>query len=47
MEAACARHADPTIKAYPACIYCDGRTRNGSLSVDGDHAHKSCHAANS
>jgi hypothetical protein len=42
-EVACARHADPTIPVYEACIYCDGKIRRGSVSIDGDFAHKKCH----
>lgn len=46
VEPACARHADPTIAVYCACIYCNGAIRSGSLDVDGLFAHKSCHYAN-
>ncbi len=42
LEAACARHADPTIKAFAACMFCSGP--GPSLSIDGDFAHKKCHA---
>lgn len=45
VEAACARHADPTIKAYPACVFCSGRVVAKSLLIELDFAHKSCHAA--
>jgi hypothetical protein len=40
-EAACERHADPTIKAAFLCIYCDGP--NPTSSVDGMYAHRKCH----
>ena len=43
MERACARHADPTIKVYAACMYCNGAVRKNSLDVDGDFAHAKCH----
>lgn len=43
VEAGCARHADPTMRARPACMYCRGTVRRGSLVVDGDHAHRACH----
>lgn len=43
VEAACARHADPTIRAHAACCYCGGA--RPSRLVDGDLAHASCHAA--
>ncbi len=42
LEAACARHADPTIKAFAACMYCSGP--RPSLLIDQDFAHKKCHA---
>ena len=42
VEAACKRHADPTIRAYAACVFCSG-TRP-TLTIDGDFAHKGCHA---
>lgn len=42
VEPACARHADPTLWAVAVCMYCDGP--NPSLDVDGDFAHKKCHA---
>jgi hypothetical protein len=45
LEPACKRHADPKIKVYEACIYCDGRVRKGSLTIDKDFAHKECHLA--
>ena len=41
VEAACKRHADPTIKAHKACMYCSGP--RPTLLIDGDFAHKSCH----
>ena len=43
LETACARHADPTIAVYCACIYCDGVVRAGSLDIDGSFAHAKCH----
>lgn len=43
LETACKRHADPTIKTFDACIYCSTPVRSGSLDVDGEFAHKSCH----
>lgn len=45
LEPACKRHADPRIKTFDACMYCDGAVRKGALVVDGDFAHKQCHAA--
>lgn len=42
IEAACERHADPTIMAYAACMLCTGA--RPSLVIDGDFAHKRCHA---
>jgi len=42
VEAACARHADPTIKSFAACVFCSGS--RPSLTIDGDFAHKGCHA---
>jgi hypothetical protein len=45
LELACSRHADPWIKIYEACIYCDGPTRAGSVNIDGSFAHKQCHNA--
>lgn len=42
-EIACKRHADPWIKVFEACIYCNGPVRNGSLDIDGEFAHKKCH----
>ena len=47
IEAACARHADPTIPAYPACYICNGRIRPTSYDVDGTWVHKACHAEDS
>ena len=41
VEAACARHRDPTIKSYAACSYCLGP--RPTLDIDGDLAHKKCH----
>lgn len=43
LEPACARHRDPSIKTFAACMYCNEPVRKGSASVDGQHAHKSCH----
>ena len=43
LESACARHADPTLRSYPACWMCMG-TRP-SLVVEGEFLHKSCHDA--
>lgn len=42
VEAACPRHADPTIKAHPACMFCSGP--RPTLLIDGDFAHKGCHS---
>lgn len=41
VEGACTRHADPTIKAFAACVYCNGP--RPSLDIDGEFAHKKCH----
>lgn len=41
IEAACKRHADPTIRSYKACAYCSGP--RPTLLIDGDFAHKGCH----
>lgn len=43
LEYACNRHADPTIKVYEACMYCDGPVRKGSLSIDRNFVHHACH----
>jgi hypothetical protein len=43
LEPACARHRDPAIKVYDACMYCDRAVRSGSLDVDGNFAHRKCH----
>lgn len=43
VEAACARHADPTIRAFAACMYCSGP--RPTVDIDGSFAHKKCHAA--
>lgn len=43
-EVACARHADPSIRIFQACIYCTTPVRRGSLCVDGNFAHAACHA---
>lgn len=45
LELACSRHADPWVKIYKACTYCDGPVRKGSVDVDGLFAHKRCHEA--
>jgi hypothetical protein len=42
VEAACKRHADPSIKACAACVFCSGP--RPTLTIDGDFAHKGCHA---
>jgi hypothetical protein len=41
VEAACARHADPTIKAYAACMFCSGP--RPTLLIDDTFAHKGCY----
>lgn len=41
LEAACARHAEPTIKSHAACCYCSAP--RPTLVIDGDLAHKACH----
>lgn len=38
VEAACARHADPAIKSYAACVFCSGA--RPTLTIDGDFARK-------
>jgi hypothetical protein len=43
LETACARHHDPKIKTFEACVYCSGPVRKGSVSIDDEWAHKSCH----
>lgn len=43
IEAACRRHADPSIRAFAACLFCSGP--RPTLVIDGDFVHKSCHAA--
>jgi hypothetical protein len=43
LEIACARHADPTVATYDACMYCDAPARKGSWLIDGNFAHKTCH----
>jgi hypothetical protein len=45
IEAACVRHADPTIPAYPACALCSGPIKPNSYDVDGTLIHKACHKA--
>lgn len=42
IEAACKRHADPTIRCFAACLFCSGP--RPTLLIDGDFAHKGCHA---
>lgn len=43
VEAACARHADPTIAAYAACYMCLGA--RPSIAIDSELlVHKKCHA---
>jgi hypothetical protein len=44
LEAACSRHADPSIETFEACSYCNGPVRKGSVVVDVNFAHASCHA---
>ena len=43
LEPACRRHRDPTIKTFEACMYCSGPVRRGSVDIDDEFAHKSCH----
>ena len=43
LEKACSRHRDPKIKTFEACMHCSGPVRKGSVSIDDDFAHKSCH----
>jgi len=44
LNVACARHADPHIKTYEACIYCTGPVKKGSLRFDDSgYAHRTCH----
>jgi len=45
IEAACARHADPTTPAYPSCAICQGPIKPTSYDVDGTFVHKACHTA--
>jgi len=40
LEEACARHADPSIKTFPACIFCSGP--RPTRVIDGDFAHLGC-----
>jgi hypothetical protein len=42
VEAACKRHADASIRAFAACVFCSGA--RPSLVIDGDFAHRACHA---
>ena len=42
LEIACPRHSDPTIRAVPSCIYCDGPVRRGSWVMDGEFVHAAC-----
>jgi len=41
IEAACKRHADPSIRSYVACMFCSGP--RPTLLIDGSFAHKGCH----
>lgn len=43
LSPACARHADPRVKSYPACVYCAGRVKKGGVTIDREHAHQKCH----
>lgn len=44
LEAACRRHADPTIPAQFVCIYCNRFVRAGAVSLaPNEYAHASCH----
>lgn len=45
VEAACKRHADPTIPAYAACAFCSG-PRPSIVLDGGSFAHKACVASN-
>jgi len=47
LEAACTRHADPRVKVRPACIYCSGTVRKGSLVVGDMNVHAACQAEQS
>lgn len=42
LECACARHADPRIKVFQACIYCSGP--RPTRVIDGQFLHAGCHA---
>jgi hypothetical protein len=43
VEAACKRHADPTIRTYAACYMCLGA--RPTVVIDGQQlVHKKCHA---
>lgn len=46
LSPACKRHADSLGKLwiFTACIYCNGPTRKGSVTMDEHHAHAKCHA---
>jgi hypothetical protein len=46
-ELACKRHADPSIKVYDACMFCNGPVRKGSVEIDGNFAHAKCMRAES
>lgn len=41
LEAACARHRDPQLRAFAACFLCLGP--RPTLLIDQDFAHKKCH----
>lgn len=43
LEAACARHADPTVAHFDACCLCGGHVRTGSIVVDGEFVHRVCY----
>lgn len=39
-ETACARHADPTIRVFEACVFCSGP--RPTRDIDGQLAHLGC-----
>lgn len=47
LKSACARHADPTLDSFPACMHCAGPVRAGvvddALMIEHDFAHRECH----
>jgi hypothetical protein len=47
LEMGCARHADPKIRTYKACMYCAGIVRRGGWDVDGNVVHQACHTRES